>query len=211
MSKGIRPVGALILLVLATAAGANPISADTCGEPGRIATMTGADECAYAPYPGLDPTGTMSASDIEHFFPVAPDTWQEVGEVTDADGTDGYLTATSNEGWGAIPNSGSWAIDASFWLDYEFAVISMHVGGGQVAPDNWAWLMSDGATSGTWSLDFISSYCDSTDVRCNGGGLSNIKLWAAGEITRVAEPGTLALFGIGLLGLGLRRRRKQTD
>ena len=50
-----------------------------------------------------------------------------------------------------------------------------------------AWIASDGSSM----------------VGTDGDGLGSE--WSA---TRVAEPGTLALFGIGLLGLGLARRRK---
>ena len=40
-----------------------------------------------------------------------------------------------------------------------------------------------------------------------GGSISNIQIWAA-ETTSVPEPGILAVFGAGLVGLGFARRRR---
>ena len=200
MLRIIRILGAIALTVFSASAIANPIAGDTCGAPDRTATMENADWCAYEPFEDqIDVNGTFQADDIGFLYD--PDPWTEVGEIT-ADGTDGYLTATSDAGWGNIPNSGTYAIDASFWDVYEYAVISMHIGGGNGDPDNWAWLMADGTTSGTWSLDYILGGTEA------GGGLSNIKLWGAGEPTDMPEPGTLALLGLGLFGMGMIRRRK---
>ena len=42
----------------------------------------------------------------------------------------------------------------------------------------------------------------------SGGGQGLIRTWAVA--TRVPEPGTLALFGLGLAAMGLARRRKNT-
>jgi len=42
-----------------------------------------------------------------------------------------------------------------------------------------------------------------------GGDTSFVFTWAIGERVNVPEPGTLALFGIGLAGMGLARRRRK--
>lgn len=44
-------------------------------------------------------------------------------------------------------------------------------------------------------------------VTSSGG--QRFERWTFGEVTSVPEPGTLALFGIGLLGIGAARRRKK--
>lgn len=170
------------------------LNTDTCGAPDRTATMTDALHCAYG-------NGNPGADTIAVHY---GDIWVDAGEVVDTTpgGADGYLTATSNEGWGNIPNSGTWEIDAAFWDLYDSAVISMHVGNGGGDPDHWAWMMNDGATSGTWSLDFLP------DGLTGGGGLSNIRLWGVEGETSVPAPGAAILLGLGLIGLvGMRKRR----
>ena len=198
----IRTLSLLAMTVWSAGALANPITGDTCGDPDRTGTLTGAAECAYADDPGvIDANGTLKDTDLAILY---GDTWTDAGELT-ASGTSGYLTANSDT-WGSFPNSGTWSIDASFWTVYDKAIITIHVGGGQYDPDNWAWLMIDNAASGTWSVNWTASCI----AECQGGGgLSNIKLWGAGEgDMRMPEPGTLALLGLGLFGMGVVRRRR---
>jgi len=199
MLNVIKFMSAMALAVFSASVFANPVAGNTCGEPDRQATVDLAIQCAYAPTttaPIYDPNGTLSAADIAYFY---GDTWENAGSLT-ANGTNGFFSATSNAGWGAIPNSGTWAIDSSFWAQFDKAVISIHVGSGQFAPDNWAFLMLDGALSGNWSLDLIN-------LDATGGGLSNIKLWGVRGET-VPEPGIVALLAVGLLGMVVVRRKK---
>lgn len=192
--KNLMSVMALVLLgmVSNTAFAIVVLNTDTCGEPDRTATMSGALHCAY----GLN---NPDADTINGYY---GDVWADAGELT-GDGTDGFLSATSDAGWGAIPNSGTWAIDASFWDLYDSAVITMHIGNGNGDPDHWAWSMMDGATAGTWSLD----YTYGPDTSTNGGGLSNIRLWGVQGQTSVPAPGAAILLGLGLIGLvGIRKK-----
>ena len=172
------------------------VSSDTCGEPDRVATLTGASMCAY------DGVGNLKVGDINAIYPSTA--WSSAGEIAGADGdtsslTDGYLTVESFIGWGEIPNNGTWAIDADFWTMYDEAVISMHVGGGGNSPDAWAWLITPDIISGEWDLDLLTE--------SNGGGLSNMKLWGRGDGHTVPEPGIVALLAMGLLGMVAARRK----
>lgn len=64
----------------------------------------------------------------------------------------------------------------------------------------------DGVWSGTWSTDGMQ-WDGNLDTRgCQGcGGLSHG--FIVGNVSEVPLPGTLGLFGIGMLGLGVLRRK----
>ena len=181
----------LFVSVIASVANATTVAGDTCGEPDRVATLDGALQCSY----GL---ANPDATDIAGYY---GDVWDAAGELT-GNGTNGYLKATSDGGWGNIPNSGTWAIDADFWNIYDSAVISMHIGQGGGDPDHWAWLIDPNVSGGNWSLDYV------LNGQTGGGGLSNIKLWGVTSSAKVPAPATLALLGLGLVGLVATRRRK---
>lgn len=63
----------------------------------------------------------------------------------------------------------------------------------------------DGNTLIGWGQTLGSYYCSPTSTACDGPR-KGIDLY--GQRVSVPEPGTLALFGIGLVGLGLARRRR---
>jgi hypothetical protein len=99
-------------------------------------------------------------------------------------------------------NVGTFTLDASVWDSWNDISLGFKFGtGGQ--PDEWfVYDLIHGVTTGSW--EFIN-------VFGKGGGLSHTILYGTERTTRVPEPATLGLFGLGLLGTALvsRRKRKQ--
>ena len=207
MEKVIKFIGALALTTLSASVFANPIAGTTCGAD-RIGTASGATHCAYATYAvgtaqEFDVNGTFKAADIATLY---GDTWVIADELEGPGAfgvaANGYLYATATNGWGPVPNSGTFGIDESFWDVYDHAVLSIHIGGGQSIADNWAWLMDNGLTDlQTWSITVDPAFVT------NGGGLSNIKLWGV-RGGNVPEPGMIALLAVGLVSIAVVRRKK---
>ena len=190
---------ALTVAALALVASANAFALNiTLGNANRTATLGSAVQ-------GATGESNPHASDITGNFPAfAP--WTENGATDSGNGlSHGDLTITFTQGtWGAQNVAGTWAIAPSFWASNGQAVLSMHVGNGNVAntPDYFAWLITPGATSGTFSYEKLAG---------NGGGFSNIHLWQGGtppsNTPGVPDSGsTLGLLAVAVLGLALVRK-----
>jgi hypothetical protein len=183
---------ATLLLAVPLVSSASPI---TLGSPlTRQATLGNATS-------GFTVDGNPQNDDISGAFGGLPTDWTKVGDVNKTNGiSNGFLTITMSGSWGDQPSlSGTWTISDSFFDIYGTAVISMHVGGANQAPDGFAWLVTE--KSGTWSYDINA---------LRGGGLSNLGLWGSGEPTNSVPDGssTAVLLGLGLVSLCIAARRK---
>jgi hypothetical protein len=174
----------------------------TCGSSQRTASFDAATACVT----GLN---NPKVSTINTNFSSTTG-WVNAGELT-SDGDNQYLSASLTSGsWGSSPVEGSWLIDPDFWMTYNQAAISIHVGNGGGDPDYFSWLVEDQATSGLWAYTLHEG---------KGGGLSNIKLWGADTASiltststststsnSVSEPAILAMFALGVFGLSVSMR-----
>lgn len=183
-----QSISTLCLLgMVALPAQALPIS---CGDSHRVASLDTADSCTSQKI-----GSTVHASDINAIF---GGTWTIVGELKST-GSSGLLSGTGT-GWGQGTASGTWLIDPNFWNQYGFAVISMHVGGGNTNyVDSFEWRIINADTSGTWTY---------TKLNGTAGGMSNLQLWGSGKpTTKVPEPSSVLLMMLGLASLVVARRK----
>lgn len=86
-------------------------------------------------------------------------------------------------------------------------------GGGFLAGAEWL-LVKDGNNSPIWYLFDITSWDGISDIIMTGfwprrGAISHVAVYG-GDRGQIPEPGTLALLGLGLVGAGLVRRRRQS-
>lgn len=95
--------------------------------------------------------------------------------------------------------TGTWEFDSSVWDLYDTIAIGFKFGG-QNQPDTWFVyeLVSD-ISSGDWIYN-----------AGGGQGLSHMNLYGKDSV-QVPEPGTLALFGLGIVGLTLARRKTRAS
>jgi hypothetical protein len=133
-----------------------------------------------------------------------------VGNINGNPGTDDFL---SDEGAGSglvgigsaafsqVDNAstGTFSFASSLWDEFSSIAVGFKFGTGN-QPDEWfVFLLNPSVSSGTW--DFVN-------VFDRGGGLSHVQLYGTPG-TNVPEPGTLALLGLGMMGVALARRRKR--
>jgi hypothetical protein len=134
-----------------------------------------------------------------------------IGNINGNPATDDFLltdgaglgyTGIGAGGFTQAPNSntGTFSLDSNLWNDWSSIAIGFKFGTGN-QPDEWfIYLLNDLVSSGSW--EFVN-------VFGKGGGLSHVQLYGVERETNVPEPGTLALFGLGVLGLGFAQRRKK--
>lgn len=132
-----------------------------------------------------------------------------VGNVNGNPATDSFLTSDGagsglvGIGSGSYTQNGStgtFTLDASLWESWDEIAIGFKFGTGN-RPDEWfVYLLNPLIATGDWQF---------VNVFGRGGGLSHVQLYGGSPSTNVPEPGTLALLGLGLLGAGVARRRKQ--
>lgn len=122
-------------------------------------------------------------------------------------GTD-YALASKSDGsnpYNLTYDNDSWSFDSSFWDDHSDAALGFKFGTGNT-PDEWfVFSLKDLVHSGEWAFYHGSDFSKET-----GGGLSHVNLYGKEGGISVPEPGTVALLGLGLVGLTLSRRNRRT-
>jgi hypothetical protein len=130
------------------------------------------------------------------------DDWVFAQKDNDLDGTD---ETSIDIGLSLLGDaiSGTWGIN-DIWSMYSDVMLVFKGGNGNTTPNTYVgYLLNSGATGGTYISPFVNPNNQ------NLKNISHVSVYVRDMGITIPEPGSIALLGIGLAGLGLTRRRKK--
>lgn len=150
-------------------------------------------------------TGNINGNATKDPFMLAYTAYTLLGK-SDAANSYSILGSSTNNpgGWGS---KGDFSFSPTVWDTYDTVAIGLKFGTGNEADEWFVYAMVSGVSSGTF--DFVEN------TKAGGSGLSHVNVYAycsnpdgcATEQVNVPAPGTLALLGLAVLGMGFSLRR----
>jgi hypothetical protein len=209
-------LGVLAGLGLLAMSGPASATALSCVTGNNTVTVNSSNACA--PTPGQNDQLVDESTLVFNPGNLGPHEWTYLDKDNRSADTlldnENNQLAGAQENWffGSISDPGSqrngtFTIDVSSYASLGFDTFMIYIKPGN---DGVYFLLDgtvvDGLLTGTFSITGLPGCTRGNCV--NGNGISHMTLYGIRGGTEIPEPGTLALVGLGLLGLGMARRSK---